>query len=201
MKVKTILLLTALLANLTFLGQESWQEAVQKERDERNAEFADPERTILTDGDLEHFSGLHYFPIQEKYRVKAKVKKIKKGKTFQMKTSTDRLPLYKPYALVTFEIDGEIRNLTVYQNIELTKNPDYADYLFIPFTDDTSGNESYGGGRYIDLRIGDLKEGIIDFNKAYNPYCAYNSKYSCPIPPSENALDIPIEAGVKKFHD
>lgn len=201
MKVKTILLLTALLANLTFLGQESWQEAVQKERDERNAEFADPERTILTDADLEHFSGLHYFPIEEKYRVKAKVKKIKKGKTFQMKTSTDRLPLYKPYALLTFEIDGEIRNLTVYQNIELTKNPDYADYLFIPFTDDTSGNESYGGGRYIDLRIDDLKTGIIDFNRAYNPYCAYNSKYSCPIPPSENALDIPIEAGVKKFHD
>jgi len=201
MKTKTIFLLTFFLACLTGFGQQTWQEAVQKEREERDAEFADPERSILKEEDLAHFKGLDYFPIQDKYRVKVKVKKIKRGKTFQMKTSTDRLPLYRPYALVTFEVDGEIRTLTVYQNIELTKNPEYQDYLFIPFTDDTSGNESYGGGRYLDLRIAELKEGYIDFNRAYNPYCAYNSKFSCPIPPSENTLDLRIEAGVKKFHD
>ncbi|MFY7970909.1 MAG: DUF1684 domain-containing protein [Flavobacteriales bacterium] len=201
MKTKTIFLLTLLLACLSSFTQDDWQSAVQKERDERDAEFADAERSILKEEDLAHFKGLEYFPIQEKYRVKVKVKRIKRGKTFQMKTSTDRLPLYRPYATVTFEIDGEIRTLTVYQNLELIKKPEYEDYLFIPFTDDTSGNECYGGGRYLDLRIAELKLGYIDFNRAYNPYCAYNSKYSCPIPPSENALDISIEAGVKKFHD
>jgi uncharacterized protein (DUF1684 family) len=90
----------------------------------------------------------------------------------------------------------------VYQSEELMKLPDYADYLFLPFTDATSGEESYANGRYIDLRIKDIgnNQYTIDFNKAYNPYCAYVSgKYNCPIPPAENNLAVAIRAGEMKF--
>jgi uncharacterized protein len=187
---------------LLFAQNNEWNLALEIERAERDAEFANPESSILSENDLASFHGLSYFPISEKYRVAVKkVKKFKRKKVFEMTTTTDRRPLYRPFAVLFFEIDGIPCQLTVYQNLELMKKPGYEDYLFIPFTDLTSGDESYGGGRYLDFRISDLKEMRIDFNKAYNPYCAYNPKYSCPIPPSENALNVRIEAGVKKFHD
>ncbi|MEI9956742.1 MAG: DUF1684 domain-containing protein [Ferruginibacter sp.] len=91
--------------------------------------------------------------------------------------------------------------LTVYQSKSLTKNDQYKDYLFIPFTDATSGDESYGSGRYIDILTTDIKNNTvtIDFNKAYNPYCAYTTGYNCPIPPRENYLIVAVKAGEKSF--
>ena len=89
----------------------------------------------------------------------------------------------------------------IYKNIELSKREQYKDYLFMLFTDKTSGITSYGGGRYLDLRIPKNGNKLhIDFNKAYNPYCAYNHKYSCPIPSNDDYLDMEIKAGVKKWH-
>jgi hypothetical protein len=117
-----------------------------------------------------------------------------------MKTTTTRAPMYKKFAEALFVINGINCKLNIYQNIDLTKKPNYEDYLFLPFTDLTNGDESYGGGRYIDLKVSDSDTIIIDFNKAYNPYCAYNHKYSCPIPPAENTLSVEIKAGVKKYH-
>jgi uncharacterized protein (DUF1684 family) len=118
-----------------------------------------------------------------------------------MPTTTDRKPLYVKYGELHFTIKGIKCQLNVYQNIDLSKKPGYADYLFLPFTDLTSGVESYGGGRYIDLRMQESKQWTINFNLAYNPYCAYNEIYSCPIPPQENDLKVEVKAGVKKFHD
>ena len=89
--------------------------------------------------------------------------------------------------------------MNIYQNLELISKPEYVDYLFVPFTDLTNGKGSYSGGRYIDTRIPPGKKIVLDFNKAYNPYCAYNGKYSCPIPPEENHLEVEIRAGVKDF--
>jgi hypothetical protein len=103
------------------------------------------------------------------------------------------------YGIVTFNLKRNAYRLNVYQNQDLMKKEGYEDYLFLPFLDDTNGEESYGGGRYIDLRIPEGDEVVIDFNKAYNPYCAYNEKYSCPIVPRENYLDLKVEAGVKAF--
>lgn len=116
-----------------------------------------------------------------------------------MKTTTSRLPIYKEYGKLHFKLNNKSFTLHVYQNEDLVKKKGYEDYLFIPFTDLTSGEESYGGGRYLDMRIGDLTNPYIDFNLSYNPYCAYNSKYSCPIPPKENFINFRIEAGVKDF--
>ena len=151
--------------------------------------------------DLKQFKGLDFYPIDEKYIAEAIFIRTKKEKSFKMKTSTSRTPIYKKYGELHFSIDGKELKLNVYQNADLKKKPGYDDYLFLPFSDLTCGKDSYIGGRYIDMRIPKSEKVIIDFNQAYNPYCAYNYEYSCPIVPLENDLDIEINAGVKKFHD
>ena len=166
-----------------------------------NREFADSISSPLQAEDLVKFKHLDFFPVNDSYLVQAEFIKIKGGKVFQMKTSTDRLPKYKVYGLLRFELDGKKLELFVYQNQELKKKKGYEDYLFLPFTDYTNGIDTYGAGRYIDMRIPKTNMVILDFNKAYNPYCAYNKRYSCPVVPSENDLPIEIRAGVKKFHD
>jgi uncharacterized protein (DUF1684 family) len=118
-----------------------------------------------------------------------------------MKTSTDRKPMYVKYGEAHFEIDGKLLRLNIYKNIELSKKEEYEDYLFLPFSDLTSGKESYIGGKYIDMKTPIGGTIIINFNLSYNPLCAYNFKYSCPKVPQENDLNIEIRAGVKKFHD
>ena len=116
-----------------------------------------------------------------------------------MATTTDRKPIYKTFGTATFELEGKKLKLHIYQNQDLIKKAEYTNHLFIPFRDQTNSNGSYGGGRYIDVEIPEGNTIVIDFNKSYNPYCAYNDKYSCPIPPSENDLDIEIKAGVKDY--
>lgn len=177
----------------------SYIQEIRKYRYEENIKFADKETTILTKKDFKKFSALDFFPIDSNYRIQAKFELQKDPKVFQMQTTTDRVSLYKTYGIATFTIDGNKYSLRIYQDQELINKPEYKDYLFVPFVDKTSGNESYGGGRYLD--VSHPKDGIIelDFNKAYNPYCAYNEKYSCPIPPRENHLKVAIKAGVKVF--
>jgi len=170
-------------------------------QEELNVEFADSLKSPLKEEDRLHFKGLDFFAIDEKYIVKAKFVKSKKQKSFKMKTTTDRTPIYIKYGELHFTIDSTDLVLNVYQNIELSKRKGFKDYLFLPFLDTTNGNESYIGGRFLDMKIPKEEEVIINFNKAYNPYCAYNYKYSCPIVPLENDLPIAIPAGVKKFHD
>jgi len=118
-----------------------------------------------------------------------------------MKTTTDRLPIYRKYGEARFKLGGKDQVLSIFQNLGLMEDPEYEDYLFVPFTDETNGSESYGGGRYLDVEMPEGDRMIINFNKAYNPYCAYNAKYSCPIPPAENHLDIEVKAGVKAYDE
>lgn len=165
-----------------------------------NKEFADSVSSPLMKEDLNHFKALDFFTISESYIVQATFSRIE-GEVFEMKTSTDRKPKYRVYGLLKFQMGNKNLQLFVYQNLDLMKKPGYEDYLFLPFSDLTNGKESYIGGRYLDMRIPKSEKVIVDFNKAYNPYCAYNYKYSCPIVPMENDLAIEIKAGVKKFHD
>jgi uncharacterized protein (DUF1684 family) len=177
------------------------QETSKEFQDNLNKEYGNREESPLTEEDFKVFKSLDFFPISEKFIVEAKFTRTPNEKVFKMKTSTTRLPDYVKYGELTFSMDGKVFRLNLYQNIELTKKEGYEDYLFLPFSDLTCGKESYIGGRYIDMRIPKGDTVIIDFNKAYNPYCAYNHKYSCPIVPLENDLAIEIVAGVKKFHD
>jgi len=116
-----------------------------------------------------------------------------------MNTTTGREPLYVKYGEAHFVFQEKEIVLNIYQNQGLLTQPEYQDYLFLPFTDVTNGASSYAGGRYIDLKIPESETILIDFNTAYNPYCAYNGRYSCPIPPEENHLDLKIIAGVKAY--
>lgn len=164
-------------------------------------EYADKKESPLTEKDRQEFKGLDYFPVDGKYFVEAKFIRTENEQPFEMKTSTARRPMYVKYGEAVFTIDSKECRLNIYRSIDLSKTEKYRDYLFLPFLDLTSGEESYGGGRYIDLKIPEGDTIVIDFNRAYNPYCAYNSKYSCPVTPRENTLDVAIKAGVKKFHD
>lgn len=165
-----------------------------------NEKFLNPETTILEKDTFRHFMGLEFYPIDLKYRVAANFIRTPDEKPFLMPTTTDRLPEYVKYGEAHFEIDGKPLKLMLYKSTDSWGDPEkYGDHLFLPFTDLTSGDGSYGGGRFIDLIIPKGDTIIIDFNTSYNPYCAYNSKYSCPIPPRENDLLTRIEAGVKDF--
>lgn len=173
----------------------------EKFQAELNQSFADSLKSPLTKEDFKSFKGLDFFPLNEKYIVEATFIRTKKEKAFGMKTTTSRTPLYVKYGELHFTIDGKNLKLNVYKNLDLSKKSGYEDYLFLPFSDLTCGKESYIGGRYVDMKVQKGKTWTIDFNKAYNPYCAYNYEYSCPIVPLENDLDVEILAGVKKFHD
>ena len=183
-------------------SQEKFDVAtVEKFQKELNIEYADAKTSPLDANDLKVFKSLDFFPIDKKFFVLAKLVRTENEKPFKMKTSTDRKPLYVIYGEVHFAIDGKSFHLNVYKNIEFSKKKGFEDYLFLPFSDLTSGKESYIGGRYIDLRTPKGNVIAIDFNTSYNPYCAYSHRYSCPIVPLENDLNIEIKAGVKKFND
>jgi uncharacterized protein (DUF1684 family) len=118
-----------------------------------------------------------------------------------MKTSGTKAKQYYRFGYITFKLTDSVFKLTVYQGADLMQTVLYKNHLFLPFTDITSGEESYGTGRYLDLEITDIVNNnvVLDFNKAYNPYCAYSDRYNCPIPPRENHLNIAILAGEKIF--
>lgn len=145
---------------------------------------------------------LHFFEIDPKYRVVAKFEKAQTNQWFEMPTSGKIRKVFRVYGTLSFTINDTLVKMNLYQSQGLMGSDEYKDYLFLPFTDATTGTETYESGRYIDLQTKDIKnnEVIIDFNKAYNPYCAYVSGvYNCPIPPRENHLTVAILAGEKTY--
>ena len=196
---KSFLLFLILLITLSCSEGKQSIEGDTEFQKEMNAEYKDATSSPLKEKDRKTFTGLDFFKFDSTFVVLASFKRTPYEETFKMKTTTDRLPEYAKYGVVTFELNGQSHALNVYQNQELINSEEYQDYLFLPFLDDTNGEESYGGGRYIDLRIPESDTIEIDFNKAYNPYCAYNEKYSCPIVPRENYLALSVRAGVKAF--
>ena len=144
---------------------------------------------------------IQFYNLDERYRVTASFKKIDDKEGFYMNTSSGKKQKYYKYGLLTFRLHDSLLHLYVYQSKDLMKQAALKEYLFVPFGDATSGFESYGGGRYIEFYMSDIKNNqvTIDFNKAYNPYCAYTTGYSCPIPPLENLLKVPIAAGEKNY--
>jgi uncharacterized protein (DUF1684 family) len=174
------------------LGDTAWQQKM-------NSDFKDASKSPLKAKDLKVFKGLDFFTFDSTFVVKALLKRTPDSEWFNMKTTTDFLSKERVYGVLSFQLKGKTFHLNVYQGEETMQKEGFEDYLFLPFLDNTNGNSTYGGGRYIDLRIplGDTIE--LDFNKAYNPYCVYNEKFSCPIVPRVNNLDIEVMAGVKMF--
>ncbi|MFD1316759.1 DUF1684 domain-containing protein [Namhaeicola litoreus] len=183
----------------TIQAQQSTIKEIKKFQKKLNEEFKNPTESPLTKEGLANFTELSFFPIDTAYVVKAKIERIKDAIPFKMQTTTDRLPIYVLFAKAHFILHGNSYSLEIYRNENLMNSAVDKDYIFLPFTDETNGKTTYQGGRYIDLKVPKGDELIIDFNRAYNPYCAYNGKFSCPIPPKQNHLNTYIEAGVKKY--
>jgi len=144
---------------------------------------------------------VRFFPITLAYKLQANVRKLDGEPTFMMPTSSGMKKEARKIAAVNFSIDGKAYTLFAYQLLSLKASAQYKDNFFIPFFDSTSGDESYGGGRYLDFVLSDIINDklVVDFNKAYNPYCAFRTGYNCPIPPRENGLKVAIRAGEKNF--
>jgi|TARA_Y100000385_G_scaffold249888_1_gene271605 hypothetical protein len=168
---------------------------------EQNSFFKDATTSPLKAKDLKAFQGLRFFPIDSSFIVKAQLFRTPDSPYFEMKTTTDLVLKERVYGILYFSINKQSFELNLYQSQSATDSDLDSEELFLPFLDDTNGVTTYGGGRYIDLAIPVGNQLVIDFNQAYNPYCAYNEKYSCPIVPKENYLPLHITAGVKRFKE
>jgi len=143
-----------------------------------------------------------YVP-DETYKVNCRFEKSNDTTIIPMKTSGTKIPQkdFVRYGKLLFTIHDTTLQLTVFQSKSLPQTDEYKNLLFIPFADATSGDETYGTGRYIDITTKDVINNtvVIDFNKAYNPYCAYSNGFNCPIPPAENYLTVAVKAGERSF--
>jgi uncharacterized protein (DUF1684 family) len=156
------------------------------------------EHEVVTGADKEK---MKFYPVNKQYRITAAFELKENSPWFWMNTSGKEKKQYRVFGVLRFQLHDTAITLQVYQSRNLMSSEKYKDYLFIPFTDKTSGIETYGGGRYIDLVLKNIINNTytIDFNKAYNPYCAYTAGYNCPIPPQENDLPVAIKAGEMNF--
>ena len=142
-----------------------------------------------------NFKGLKYFPPDESFRFTSKLERFDTPKPIMIATSTGTRQAYLRYGAFTFEIEGRSLKLIAFKSAEAP----YARSLFVPFSDQTSGRETYAAGRYLDLEEQGGDDYELDFNMAYNPHCAYSEEYTCPVPPAENKLPVSILAGEKNY--
>jgi uncharacterized protein (DUF1684 family) len=177
---------------------QNYQSQIDGFRQKYKDDFLSDKDSPLKKDDLQY---LRFYDADSTYKVDANVELVSNGAIFVMPVFSGTGQQYARYAKLKFMLKGKPMELAVYRSVALAAIPQYKDYLFLPFTDETNGKETYEGGRYIDLREGDFKGSAvtIDFNKAYNPYCAFSSGYMCPKPPDENKLSIEVEAGEKLF--
>ncbi len=176
----------------------NFQRDIAKFQQELNSEYQNADTTPLRGSNFAKFSVHPFFPTDLKYRVKAEFVKTEDAVPFDLPTSSGKTKRYLEYGQATFILEGKKVKVSLFQSLDLIKQKEYEDYLFLPFRDETNGVETYGGGKYLDLRIPKSNSIIIDFNKSYHPYCAYNAiDYNCPIVPPENFLNLRVEAGVK----
>jgi uncharacterized protein len=204
MKKKSILILVilALLIIIVFYSFQGSQndpayvEKIKKEREEKDRFMRSSAESPIKD--KTKFKGLNYYPPDAKYRVVADLTPITNKNVVVLSTNDGKEQRYLEYAYADFTLDGIKNRLII---LEVMDMGPYRGKLFLAFGDETSALETYGAGRYLDLKKMPGSSTItLDFNEAYNPYCAYNETYSCPLPPAENLLKIAIKAGEKTYH-
>lgn len=193
------LLIALLLISIQSFSQEkdSLIAEVISFQHEQDEHYLNKETSPLKKKERRKFRGHDFYQIDLNYRVFATYELIENPDTIVMPTSAGTEKMFAKYAKLTFSLNGSDCVLFAYQNLKVIKMEGYENSLFVPFKDETSGTETYGGGRYLDLEQPDSEELIIDFNYAYNPYCAYTTGWFCPIPPEENTLTIEVKAGIK----
>lgn len=177
---------------------QTFADSLQAFRNDYIKEHLEDKRSPIKEAQVKR---LRFFAPDAGYRVWAKFIPTMDGPTFSIPTHSGKLRPYKEYGILRFTVHDTEMVLHVYQSQELITNPKYKDHLFVPFNDLTNYVTTYAGGRYIDLKTGDIRNGrlLLDFNKCYNPYCAYAEGFSCPIPPDENKLKMAIRAGEMNY--
>jgi uncharacterized protein len=206
MKSKNIILIAAVVAIVVIVlysfegthNDPAYADEIAKERE-------DKDRFMKTSSDSpfaknkDDYKGLHYFPVDPKYRIIADLTPIENKKLVTLKTNDGKEERYQEYAYAEFDLDQFHSKLVIYEMIDMGP---FRGKLFLAFGDATSANETYGAGRYLDVtKTPGATTITLDFNKAYNPYCAYIDSFSCPLPPPENLLNVAIRAGEKNYHE
>lgn len=196
-------IITSIMCLLVFVSCQQqdpvYVQSIEKYRTDYKATFAATERApIRTEEEL---AKMQYFAPDQGFKVPCKVEILPQPKSFGMNTYSGAVQPYSRYADLSCKVQGDEISLSVYTSDRHQAMRGINQKLFLPFKDATNGDETYGGGRYIDVSKSMITEGVIeiDFNKAYNPWCAYADGYSCPIPPVENHLAVPIRAGEKMY--
>ena len=198
MKSKHVILVAILIAVGSMMyytlgnNDKQYKDRLIKKREQRELELLNSRKSPIKN--IKKFKGLSFFKPNKKYIVEAYATPIESKKMVLLATSDGQKRLYRHYAKLSFDLNDKLHSLVLLQNAE-----DNSDF-FLPFNDQTNGTQTYGAGRYLDIKAKDIKPKgdftlRLDFNLAYNPYCAYNPDYSCPIPPKANNLETRIEAG------
>ncbi len=199
--VAIIAALLVIIIGYSFFGKDSGQSyeaEVVKERTAKNDFMRSSDESPFGE-EKKNFKQLNYFPVDLNYRINAKLEPIENKKIVELPSSDGQAKKYSAYAYALFELRGVPCRLLI---LEMMDEGPYRGTLFLAFADSTSARETYGAGRYLDLKKTPGASSVtLDFNQAYNPYCAYAENYSCPFPPKENSLKIAVRAGEKKYHD
>lgn len=179
-------------------GSIQYKKSILDYRDQALLEHLEDDRSPIKE---DNQSFISYFDINKDFVLDCECKKLNNGEVLDVPTYSGQVKQFQKFAKLSCVKDSKAFSLYVYQNMKLRAMPEYANYLFLPFMDTTNGEESYGGGRYIDIMKQDLKNSSfsLDFNKAYNPWCAYSDGFNCPIPPLENHLEFAVTAGEAYF--
>ena len=204
MKSRSIFIIVAVVAVVSMVlysynnssSQEEYIDKIEKEREEKDRFMRTSSESPFADK-RDQFKGLNYFPPDENYRIMADLAPIENKKIRELVTSDGNEQKYMEYAWAEFDLGNRKNRLLILEVIDMGP---FRGNLFLAFGDNTSANETYGAGRYLDVKkVSGSKTIELDFNKAYNPYCAYIEKYSCPFPPKENLLLVSILAGEKNY--
>lgn len=195
--IVTVIALVAVIYTLTNADDpEVYIENIEKER-EKQFKFLrfNPESPLDTEQKNE-LGTLNFYPIDPSFKVRARLVPAEDRKVITLPMTDGSEEKYIKHSYAEFDLKGAPQNLLLLQSInEIDKRN-----FFLAFADSTSGLDTYGGGRYLNLRQDGKNSVTIDFNLAYNPYCAYNPDFACPLPPKENLMEIGIVAGEKDYN-
>lgn len=198
-KVLIFILAISVLASCTMVSSDPYVRKIEKLRYSKDSFFKFTNSSPFVDSEHRSFMKLDYFKIDSAYRLIATFEPITPPIKAEIESSGRNNNEYYKVGYLHFKLDGKDLTLTAFQDVNWLDDPQLKNNLFVPFADLTSGKTTYGGGRFLDLEKGEGNKIIIDFNLAYNPYCAYNDDWSCPIPPQENAIRVEVKAGEKTY--
>lgn len=174
-------------------GDSLFYGALQRHREELNRDFAGDE-SPLEESDRASFQGLRFFDPDPGFRFRIPLAPPPRREMVTLLDTKGQERSYERFGVLTFPVDGKLQNLTLFRDAG-------RGYLFLPFRDATNGQDTYDVGRYVEPIEEQPGTYLVDFNRAYNPYCAYSHRWACPIPPEENRLNVAIRAGERVFHE